>query len=1424
MPAELRQNLGILLPVGIFAFFVFSGCIQPGQLTCSDNADCSTGMECDGIELVCVSSSTVVAVAPFAFNPDPIFFTEPFATPLTVGTSPEMAADWLYEDGEIQVRELTMEYPGGADGFQLSAFPNGPIGRFEYYNPSPGFITRPVIADGPQQAYVDVDEDASRDAWEPEVTVVTGPDKIFVTISVPVGGDGSAAEKLYIGGGGARLWINAGLMTLPLRVGGHVLVTRVVSVDLGTGDSDDGVDPGVKENEVIVVMYVTSDGPNPACGNPTVIPEGATRWWAWNREIGHPDGPFAIPGAPNPDGLPVVDPATLEINGSGGFINGHWADPDDCHDIHLHTNGYDPFLQHIDPAPCITCDLYNYSACGHGCIVYENAPPICGDGTLDPEIGEQCDDGNLADGDGCSRYCQLEMEAICGDGLTDPGEACDDGNTIDGDGCNGVCLVEAGFGCSDNSQCESGVCTSGLCEAAAVCGDGVIGNGESCDDANAADGDGCSSTCSEESGWSCGGEPSLCDETCGDGLIVGGESCDDANTGDGDGCSSTCAEESGWSCGGEPSLCDETCGDGLIVGGESCDDGNVSGGDGCGAVCQVEMGYECSGEPSVCTETCQSQGNCGGGEQCSDGNECASGVCTEGVCEAVAVCGDGLIGIGESCDDGNVSGGDGCGAVCQVETGYECGGEPSLCSETCGDGLIVGVETCDDANTGDGDGCSSTCTEESGWSCGGEPSLCDETCGDGLIVGSETCDDANTGDGDGCSSTCAEESGWSCSGEPSTCSQNEICGDGLIGIGESCDDGNAVDSDGCDAMCQVETGYECSSEPSVCTPARPPIPTIWPIDIRLGTREGSTLFIRDHNGALKGAVPVSADNVIDTDKKLVVVYRYDSFGNNIDSYDWSDGIRGTVETSDTVVDVIAAKNQFGTVEADGFPSTGFSIRRYSTNGKPFDDDIVTQTVPRFVQNEYHFFVLDSGHLQPFANNSNEPSGPPITVDDDAVIDTTSTHLVVGEDEQVRIFAPDMSVSGEPIITDHPAALATTDIRIWVSLFDDSTGRYRGQMYDESGQAVGEGFFTDHEPNLAATRDHVMVADGEALSIIDEDGLVVITALVRPEPPADVIATEDRFITIEWDDGNDIWVAFVWRPDGNLAAGPIAAGSADGDGGAGSGYGGGSGGGGGGGNGGGNGTPTNLLPVPGAIKLGGVSAGSGLVPGALISIDQGTITGTLLGDDVTPGGLTGLGYTASGLFGSTIFGPGSTSTLVKLNPGTGTVESEVAIVDPAGQGISIGDLAVQPSSNRLFAIRSATDGQGLAGLLYTIDPATGMASLIGDTTEDAGGAIGFAPDGTLYQTTHRTESSPRYVLNTLDPMDGSVILSVPLDQYYDGMVVRPNDGLICVTPGGSDEVWSIDPSTGEESYGGRTLTPEGATVEAALGDLEFVPLP
>ena len=224
-------------------------------------------------------------------------------------------------------------------------------------------------------------------------------------------------------------------------------------------------------------------------------------------------------------------------------------------------------------------------------------------------------------------------------------------------------------------------------------------------------------------------------------------------------------------------------------------------------------------------ETC-GNGIFEGTEQCDDGGVTPNDGCSQ-TCEidsgwqcsgvpsvCAPICGNALVQTPETCDDGGTSPGDGCDAVCQEESGWNCTGQPSTYTEFCGDGIIAGSETCDDFAVTPGDGCSATCQVESGWMCTGQPSSCSEVCGDGVITVAETCDDSGTTPGDGCDALCALESGWLCTGEPSSC--GEVCGDGLIVGSEACDDGGTTPGDGCDASCAVESAWQCTGEPSMC--------------------------------------------------------------------------------------------------------------------------------------------------------------------------------------------------------------------------------------------------------------------------------------------------------------------------------------------------------------------------------------------------------------------------------------------------------------------------------------------------------------------------------------------------------------------------------------------------------------------------------
>jgi fibro-slime domain-containing protein len=232
-----------------------------------------------------------------------------------------------------------------------------------------------------------------------------------------------------------------------------------------------------------------------------------------------------------------------------------------------------------------------------GPVSLDAGPPVtgraCGNGVVDTNQGETCDDGNTLSGDGCNAICQIEANyvcpvpgkacqnlAVCGNGLLTSNETCDDGNTVSGDGCSANCqTVEPGWQC----RVPGKPCTP-------KCGDGVITGSEICDDGNTLSGDGCSATCKLEIGYGCAGQPSVCTKTtCGDGKVEGAEGCDDGNTTPFDGCSEDCQIEP--DCSG--TSCTSKCGDGIILG-EECDDGNQASGDGCSKDCKKEAGWTCT--------------------------------------------------------------------------------------------------------------------------------------------------------------------------------------------------------------------------------------------------------------------------------------------------------------------------------------------------------------------------------------------------------------------------------------------------------------------------------------------------------------------------------------------------------------------------------------------------------------------------------------------------------------------------------------------------------------------------------------------------------------------------------------------------------------------------------------------------------------
>lgn len=363
--------------------------------------------------------------------------------------------------------------------------------------------------------------------------------------------------------------------------------------------------------------------------------------------------------------------------------------------------------------------------------------PGCGDGTINRDLGEACDDGNSLPGDGCSGICTVEPNfvcpavggecvstIVCGDGELGGGEVCDDGNDSPDDGCSGDCLsVEPGYDCSSPGE---------ACINLVVCGDGMVVGDESCDDDGAPGG--CKDDCSGIlPGWIClrPGKPCIVEPRCGDGVLNLGEQCDDGNEVDGDGCDTApdtakpCTSNDNYSCvtAGMPCL-PHVCGDGVRTPDEACDDGNTKPGDGC-STCQVDGGWVCPLQGAPC----------------------------------IPKCGDKKVTGYESCDDGNTASGDGCSAGCQLEPSYQCDAVGVACVKTvCGDNKQQGDEGCDDGNTIAGDGCGPTCQNEPKFVNG----VATTVCGDGSITGDEGCDDGNANDEDGCSSECQVEADYQC--------------------------------------------------------------------------------------------------------------------------------------------------------------------------------------------------------------------------------------------------------------------------------------------------------------------------------------------------------------------------------------------------------------------------------------------------------------------------------------------------------------------------------------------------------------------------------------------------------------------------------------------------------------------------------------
>jgi len=208
---------------------------------------------------------------------------------------------------------------------------------------------------------------------------------------------------------------------------------------------------------------------------------------------------------------------------------------------------------------------------------YQSTGPVCGDGNIDEDLNEICDDsdnnGLVCDapyGGSCS-YCSDECQTIningpyCGDGIKNGEEACDgtDGAGED-QACTQECtLIDLGL-CGNNEPDGDELCDSGqdnglVCEApygssctycslaceeivvnGPYCGDTIQNGEEQCDGTDGVEsGYTCTNECTLEKESNGGGGPS---QVCGDNIREGSEECDGTDVESGYQCRDNCTK------------------------------------------------------------------------------------------------------------------------------------------------------------------------------------------------------------------------------------------------------------------------------------------------------------------------------------------------------------------------------------------------------------------------------------------------------------------------------------------------------------------------------------------------------------------------------------------------------------------------------------------------------------------------------------------------------------------------------------------------------------------------------------------------------------------------------------------------------------------------------------------------------------------
>ena len=351
-------------------------------------------------------------------------------------------------------------------------------------------------------------------------------------------------------------------------------------------------------------------------------------------------------------------------------------------------------------------------------------PIVCWNGVV--QTGELCDDGNIANNDGCTSLCQRETNPIP--------QACTSlpANTLPNTAINvtQTCNTSNGSTCTSwlpsltytynitpsTTQCYYKCSTwytwswsISTCVLNVACWNGVVQTGELCDDGNITNNDGCTSSCQRETRtgtcWSIPANTiantvTQIPQTC---SVSNGTTCQlrmpsnltpsynpvPSTTA----CQYTCASWYTWSWSISTCVLNVSCWNGVVEKSaeEECDDGNITNNDGCTSSCQRETKNEaCLSLPvnaiantaTGILQTCWDSN----GTLCTlwtpiniyaynttPSTSSCNYICAPwytlswGSCVLNIACWNGVVQTGELCDDGNITNNDGCTSSCQRE-------------------------------------------------------------------------------------------------------------------------------------------------------------------------------------------------------------------------------------------------------------------------------------------------------------------------------------------------------------------------------------------------------------------------------------------------------------------------------------------------------------------------------------------------------------------------------------------------------------------------------------------------------------------------------------------------------------------------------------------------------------------------------------